>query len=146
MSELNEMIIMQKEMLRKDDLCYHTNILKEGVFVDILKNGIEEEFFAELLGKYNAGYDFEVIFFDEVTKKEKEKQFLSSNAVARKLAKQSKNNTEEAYLNIAEEAFWEGMEGVINKDEELKKILLNKINKHSKEDKKEIKKGKSFRH
>ena len=131
MSEMENMLEAQKEILRDDSFCYHTNIFKDGVYNKILSNGIEEEFYQDLLNHYENGYDFEIIFIDEKSKKEEDKNFVDSKIVAEKLASFSKNNTEEAYLRITEEAFLEGLENTVKSNEDLKKILTEKISKVS---------------
>ena len=137
MSEAKEMLEEQKKMIRDDSFCYHTNICKDGVFKDVLKNGIEAEFYAALLSKYNDGFDFEIIFYDETEKSEIEKNFINSIEVAENLSKQSKHNAPEIYHKVTEESFMEGVSSSVKENEELRTILLEK-SKNSKERKKKL--------
>ena len=132
MSELELMLEEQKKILKEDKFCYHTNLMKDGVFVELLRNGIEEEFFKELLSKYNEGYDFEIIFYDEINKKEIDKEFVAHEKVAEKMAEQSTNNSKEAYLKITEEAFYEGFGVILKNNKEVEELLLSKANSEKK--------------
>jgi hypothetical protein len=132
MSESQEMLESQKEMLRTDSFCFHTNLKKDGLFHDVLKNGIEEEFYKELLDLYNKGFDFEIIFNDEISKGEDVKSFVNFKDVAIKLSEQTKNNAPEIYIGACEEAFMEGLEATVKDSEELKKILISKTTEKKK--------------
>jgi len=119
-----EMINAQKEMLREDTLCYHTQINKSGVFKEILRNGIEEEFYKELLSLYNKGFDFGIVFNDDIEKSDKDKRFIGYQEVAQKLANNTKNNNKSAYLEVAESAFLNGVNDLAIKSKEVNKIII----------------------
>lgn len=126
LKELCEANEAAEKILREDSFCYHTKIKENGKVIKTLRNGIEEEFYKELLSFYNEGKDFGIVFFDEIEKEDKIKKFIPVENVAIKLAETSKNvKNPESYLADVEEFFLNGIQDSLT-NKEIESALATK--------------------